>query len=245
MCNNVQDIQFGTHSIGSTGKDNKCDTAYMWNDIGKTGCTFGCHPKTYWAKEWQGNYNPILPEEQPLYLNSVTASYKPIYLVLENPPQGYNWTFEILERDNGWFNPDDEIRSNLIPTEDDGKLIYKWIVNEEDINKARVPFLDDNNYKFEFYFNATKTIICTDSDGGQDYYKKGNVTGFVGSLITGPLIGYSDTYYDSCEGNTLTELFCNENDYIRHFDYDCPNGCEDGACVPLGYTPLPPLSPLD
>ncbi|MDD5750266.1 MAG: CARDB domain-containing protein [Candidatus Pacebacteria bacterium] len=66
---------------------------------------------------------------------------------------------------------------------------------------------------------ATSSPVCTDSDGGLDFYVKGYTT------------ENNKTSWDVCAGsldapNTLWEKACNGSIF-----YDCPNGCSDGACL--------------
>jgi hypothetical protein len=66
------------------------------------------------------------------------------------------------------------------------------------------------------------SLICTDSDGGNNPYVKGTVT------------LDSQTYTDSCSTiNTLKEYYC-ANDQIQNYMVICPSGytCQDGACKP-------------
>jgi len=65
--------------------------------------------------------------------------------------------------------------------------------------------------------NITKK--CWDSDGGKNYYVKGIATANGQSLS------------DYCnENGTLTEKYC-YNDQVKWLTYNCPLGCEDGACI--------------
>lgn len=73
--------------------------------------------------------------------------------------------------------------------------------------------------------NTTVNIVCTDSDGGRNYYVKGSAIGK--SFITGEVY----TASDKCNGNMLEEAFC-EGIYANYIvDIPCPNGCTDGACI--------------
>ena len=66
------------------------------------------------------------------------------------------------------------------------------------------------------------SLICTDSDGGNNPYVKGTTT-----------LG-SQTYTDSCSTtNTLKEYYC-ANNQIQNYMVICPTGytCQDGACKP-------------
>ena len=63
--------------------------------------------------------------------------------------------------------------------------------------------------------------VCTDSDGGKNYFVKG--TAIVGT----------NALSDNCnEDGTLTEKFCYEDDILWE-KYECPDGCHDGACINL------------
>ena len=75
--------------------------------------------------------------------------------------------------------------------------------------------------------------VCTDSDGGKDYYVKGYTT----------TDGGTTKVYDSCawesnkeeivlvETYTLYEAYCGSKGWIRTVTYKCPQGCENGACI--------------
>lgn len=80
--------------------------------------------------------------------------------------------------------------------------------------------------------NATTndTVKCVDSDGGIDYYLKGNVF----SSTRSDLI-----YNDQCMNNTvgtLREYYCNSNSTVGYVYYNCSNGCENGACVETNFS---------
>jgi|GEM_PF-2074864 len=97
---------------------------------------------------------------------------------------------------------------------------------------------------------------CTDSDGGKNYYVKGKGTGlYSNSKDKGWIFGENpnkassrydssldySTYYDHCldseTSNQLNEAYCDENGLLQSFGYNCPNGCEDGACIERDETP--------
>jgi hypothetical protein len=58
---------------------------------------------------------------------------------------------------------------------------------------------------------------CTDSDSGNYQYNQGEVN------------FNSSVYADFCEGDTLTEYYCNNESLISQ-DYECEYGCENGRC---------------
>ncbi len=78
---------------------------------------------------------------------------------------------------------------------------------------------------------CSRNIICSDSDGGLNYYLKGNVSGNIGS-------GYPDGlafYPDLCLNSTsLIERYCTTSFTNFSFGYTCSSEgkvCQDGACV--------------
>lgn len=72
---------------------------------------------------------------------------------------------------------------------------------------------------------ACEYSLCTDSDGGKDYYTEGVVV-FEGKV--------EETSMDYClNAKTLNEYFCASQEEIRAVEYVCPQGCKNGVC--LGY----------
>ena len=82
--------------------------------------------------------------------------------------------------------------------------------------------------------------ICSDTDHGLDYYKKGaakdNKSGG----------GAGRTVIDKCHadgavrgGGKLEEAFCMANGFAWTETYTCPNGCKDDACIGDEPTPIP------
>lgn len=99
-------------------------------------------------------------------------------------------------------------------------------------------------------------IKCVDSDGGKNYYVRGNATmtnvpadyvspnGYKAGAISGenanefsdPVQNNSSSIimYDYClnsGGLDLSESYCNEKGEAANESYSCPNGCKDGACI--------------
>ncbi|MBU1204711.1 MAG: DNRLRE domain-containing protein [Nanoarchaeota archaeon] len=80
--------------------------------------------------------------------------------------------------------------------------------------------------------------VCTDSDNGKDYYKKGTGEGWNTDTEK---VSFYDTCYksywanlvDSCEGNDcyLAEKYCDGKYVKTELSIPCPNGCNDGACI--------------
>ena len=103
------------------------------------------------------------------------------------------------------------------------------------------------NYNIQYgdmYSDGTTRWCCKDSDGDmpwaegigtEHFYKKGTVGYKIINLETKEIEEETET--DSCDGDTLTEWFCpttldstTRNERYSE-EYDCPNGCEDGACI--------------
>ncbi|MBI4173352.1 MAG: IPT/TIG domain-containing protein, partial [Candidatus Aenigmarchaeota archaeon] len=100
---------------------------------------------------------------------------------------------------------------------------------------ARVMASDANGQKAERTINITvRQASCSDSDRGQDYYKKGTVK--LGS-------GYQET--DFClisqetgtESGVLAEFSCYEKGGASRVDFKCPYGCNNGACLKQAAAP--------
>ncbi len=75
-------------------------------------------------------------------------------------------------------------------------------------------------------------VACTDSDNGRNYTVKGSVK-------TATFSGN-----DNCDGSKLVEYYCLNSpsaygDMFGVAEYNCPNGCKDGACLPAVVTPKP------
>jgi hypothetical protein len=74
-----------------------------------------------------------------------------------------------------------------------------------------------------------QTEICTDSDGGKDYYVQGTASGIYGS---GTDFCYGEKYPSSNQKNYVQEYFCDPNNpWSASTGYNCPNGCSNGACI--------------
>lgn len=69
--------------------------------------------------------------------------------------------------------------------------------------------------------NMTQNATCYDSDGGLNYYVKGNVS--IGGNLRGVDFCHADGRVD--------EAYCYDNFTLGSVEQECPNGCVDGACV--------------
>ena len=85
-------------------------------------------------------------------------------------------------------------------------------------------------------YGQTK-YCCEDSDRSSSlsqrhYYMKGTVECKVINTADGTLISH-ETNTDSCDGDRLTEWMCDDRYQASSEEYDCPQGCENGACKGL------------
>ena len=78
---------------------------------------------------------------------------------------------------------------------------------------------------FLLMISTSASAACTDSDGGKDYYVKGT---------TSTDSSWSE---DRClQYGQLTEIYCGDGGVMSSITFTCPNGCEDGACLPANCT---------
>ncbi|MGV8171369.1 MAG: hypothetical protein ACP5OA_01615 [Candidatus Woesearchaeota archaeon] len=119
---------------------------------------------------------------------------------------------------------------------DPGEECDGYVINNNmtcksfDFTEGSLSCQKDCTFNFRNCTNSTKeTNKCIDSDGGRNYYEKGNISG--PELTTGESpIDYCTTY----GSYSLVEYFCSE-DSLNSESYICENEnrtCIDGACVP-------------
>jgi len=116
------------------------------------------------------------------------------------------------------------------------------ITNIEESNQgttpvASIPIAGGPGGTVTLVSNNPPSSACTDSDNGMNYYVKGTAVGPVAAAPDDPsnlVISVSIT--DFCTGidNALYEYGCNSDVpyYVYEEKYICPNGCQDGACLP-------------
>ena len=84
--------------------------------------------------------------------------------------------------------------------------------------------------------------ICTDSDGGINYEVKGTLNGFDRSKNSPDIV--VDFCEDSNLGKYLWEYYCDDSSSGSRWNYNwqnynCSNGCSDGACITNKTKPKP------
>ncbi len=139
-------------------------------------------------------------------------------------------------------------------------ITFSWYGNFNTSGNLYLHFTVDNGRELdeidENNNTLTKTItvgkenfVCSDSDGGKDYAKKGNavysdsnIEGRVDccknlySANMGDAVKHIGTGGGACvsEGKYLYEAVCGSDNIPTTTVYECPNGCKDGACAATG-----------
>jgi hypothetical protein len=73
-----------------------------------------------------------------------------------------------------------------------------------------------------YYYYAQSSESCIDTDGGKDYYTKGETY----------TIGDTNHFIDACVTDSiLMEHWCGEDNREVGDSYTCLNSCQDGACI--------------
>ncbi|MEM5798143.1 MAG: hypothetical protein QXP39_01975 [Candidatus Aenigmatarchaeota archaeon] len=112
---------------------------------------------------------------------------------------------DVSGADNGYAAFDYEYTN---PGEYTAKLLIQDSRNRTAIDDQLINVMDGNSVE----------PFCTDTDGGLNYD------------VSGTTIDNYGSHTDSCEGNTLTEWFCQDN-LASSTEYVCPDQCENGACI--------------
>ena len=126
-----------------------------------------------------------------------------------------------------------------VDTNADGSWDGIWIcpsgaecyVDSDDYGDGNICDESDASYVGTSYVKIVEEneTICTDSDGGLNYYVVGKTDGILwGTTEYGTKKDYCIT--EGVKAGRLAEFFCDENQ-VASISYECPNGCSDGACV--------------
>jgi hypothetical protein len=120
---------------------------------------------------------------------------------------------------------------------------YKW--DEEGIYTISVKVTDSQKltYTASIQVSVIRSTrpICTDSDGGKNYYVKGTVT-YNGQTYTDSCTYCTGVAPYSVTCGAVVEYYC-ENGVMKQETHVCENGytCQDGACQPTVATTIPPV----
>ena len=86
---------------------------------------------------------------------------------------------------------------------------------------------------WDFMTGKVANEPCTDSDGGKNYFVKGEAGGKANPKDDFSQGAIRSRVPDICLGtSTLNEYYCDDEGYISRINYDCTGGCKDGACIP-------------
>ncbi|MFA4873624.1 MAG: CARDB domain-containing protein, partial [Patescibacteria group bacterium] len=112
-----------------------------------------------------------------------------------------------------------------VPGQDD----VDWKTNTDGSQRRVWAYFDDHTHEYE----KCSQFSCTDSDNGQNFNTKGTTSGVYGNS-NGYSSDYCSTGGQDDKGNpiNLTEFYCIDKVSYGAKGYFCPNGCQDGACLP-------------
>jgi len=108
---------------------------------------------------------------------------------------------------------------NVIEDSCDGDTLKEAVCVEGEV--------DTVDYECEFGCEEGRCLgesSCEDSDGGLNYFEKGQTTSCVGDDC---IIGENESCLDN---EILWESYCGKNDEIVFQQFMCPEGCVNGAC---------------
>ncbi|MCX6739910.1 MAG: hypothetical protein NTZ49_01630 [Candidatus Parcubacteria bacterium] len=155
-----------------------------------------------------------------------------------------NINFVINEPSNGCYGLMGDLNGNGVLDEDDQAMIAAIISGTASFNPCADLEGSDGIIGpgdlavFKTVRIKQDTPLCTDSDGGREYFTSGSVTSFF------PSQNQYESINDVCRNTTdggdiatgkfLIEGTCEENGGtgVMKIAYECPNGCKNGACIP-------------
>ena len=246
-------------SISLTGEGN----IIRWTVDGYSSQGF----KVVWSKNENPTY-PLREGDQYLYLTNPSDS-KAELKAFSGSGLYYVRVCEYLGGKCGVYSNQIELKlgSSECTDSDGGKEYYvKGIIVPADINSpSQTDTCMNSTLLTEYYCNnhlgtgvtyqcpngcvdgacvkeAGTPILCEDSDGGVNYYVKGEATDYLykNEVLSGKMV-YADSCltlnennegsFESEEGNYLSEKYCIEGGKSSVSKYKCPNGCKDGACI--------------
>jgi hypothetical protein len=131
--------------------------------------------------------------------------------------------------ENQSMNIIDEIRDDCDNQYIEPKVFYKVTVTDEVEDLSALAWMDweEKIVICAIIESTAPSKTCSDSDGGIDYYLSGTCS----ECAHGSQGGGCGVTPEICNGpTTLWEYKCNNNECERVV-YECPNGCENGACI--------------
>ncbi len=106
-------------------------------------------------------------------------------------------------------------------------FIENGVVNEG-LSNTVIGSNENNNLLTKKITIDPVELNCVDSDGGKNYYIKGETSKIINDYTVGQV--------DKCSGDFIVEAYCGAdnkdgNDYKKAVDFKCSNGCSNGACI--------------
>lgn len=103
---------------------------------------------------------------------------------------------------------------------------FNNLVPDDELESVRFVFIRGTGYLDDI---ALYRDFCQDLTESRDYSTGGT------TISAGPYSGGIRIESDTCRGNILTEWYCNPHTNLSagltNESYQCPYGCEDGACI--------------
>ncbi|MBD3252099.1 hypothetical protein GF386_00010 [Candidatus Pacearchaeota archaeon] len=97
-----------------------------------------------------------------------------------------------------------------------------------------------SRFNFSNCRNITKTCVDNDADNLNPYFVSSSVDYNEiscfgsGCKKSGECLESNKTETDTCKGDLIVERICNNDNTIGYREYECEEGCKDGACVISG-----------
>ena len=122
-------------------------------------------------------------------------------------------------------------------------FIFRDNKNAENDEHVVLDFLHTSATQYMSFDSCViPTQTCTDSDGGINYYVKGEVNDTNQNGIDECLLsnGWGYTSIESCSGDNcyVHEYYCQEDSTMNAVINICSNGCYDGACLESNNTQI-------
>lgn len=185
----------------------------------------------YYPLGWVGTINAVIMDQYENFTNEMLIGAigshfnSNIYSIQERSVSGNNFYSISIETDPSR-------RGDFLIWYSGNKIIQLAILdwNPNQFNDDLIDILLDsyiNKYPSELLFGAFPEPSCTDMDFGKDYYSKNSCTDSSGGdMGDGCVVGGTHDRW-------LREVYCSENEFSKctWTDYQCPFGCEDGACI--------------
>ena len=172
------------------------------------------------SRSWSATkfeYNSTLSRANMNIIYSTHPKNKKIYMVILNKSTGFNLqgkAVDTIYSVDELFQQKSDASTHF--TESNGFLYLK---SDTNLGKGYILTLKNGS--------TTITATCTDSDGGNNTYAEGAVSGMTSS---GVIYSFDDVCFMSGNVSRVKEYYCSGNTY-KTLNYTCQKGCLNGACI--------------